>query len=115
MILLYGIPNCDTMKKARSWLEGQGRAYQFHDYKKLGISEPVLREWMVQVGWEVLVNRQGTTWKKLNAAAQASVCDADSAIPLLIASPSLIKRPVLQADGRLIVGFKPEQYAAFFS
>lgn len=115
MIYLYGIPNCDTMKKARSWLDEHGRAYHFHDYKKLGISEPILRGWIAQVGWEALLNRQGTTWKKLDPAVQAGVHDADSAIPLLMASPSLIKRPVLLMGERLLVGYKPEQYAAFFA
>ncbi|WP_374353112.1 ArsC family reductase [Chitinimonas sp.] len=112
---LYGIPNCDTVKKARTWLDEHELTYAFHDYKKLGIDAATLQGWVDQLGWEVLVNRQGTTWRKLDSARQASIVDAASAIALMIEMPSLIKRPVLVVPGRpLQVGFKPERYAEHF-
>ncbi|PHV10301.1 ArsC family reductase [Chitinimonas sp. BJB300] len=109
---LYGIPNCDTVKKARAWLNEHGKSHEFHDFKKHGVSAELLGQWVAQLGWEVLVNKQGTTWRKLDSASQAAVVDAASAISLMQAHPSLIKRPVLNHDGQLLVGFKPEIYAA---
>jgi arsenate reductase len=107
---LYGIKNCDTMKKAWTWLDRAGVAYDFHDYKKAGIDRATLEGWVRQLGWEVLLNRSGTTFKKLPEAYKQGI-DAEKAIGLMLAQPSMIKRPVLAADGRLIVGFKPETYA----
>lgn len=110
-LTLYGIPNCDTMKKARVWLEGQGLAYHFHDYKKAGIDAATLRDWASQVGWEKLLNRAGTTFKKLPDADKAEI-DEGKAIALMLAQPSMIKRPVLTGAGAPLVGFKPELYEA---
>ncbi len=110
---LYGIPNCDTMKKARVWLDQHGVEYRFHNYKAEGIDEDTLRRWGDQVGWEKLLNRAGTTFRKLDEADRQDI-DADKAIRLMQAQPSLIKRPVLDRDGTLTVGFKPEIYAEIF-
>ncbi len=110
---LYGIRNCDTMKKAWTWLDQKGVAYDFHDYKKAGIDRARLESWAKQVGWEVLLNRAGTTFKKLPDADKQGI-DQAKAIALMLAQPSMIKRPVLEADGGLLVGFKPEVYAAKF-
>ena len=112
-VAIYGIKNCDTMKKARAWLDAHGVAHRFHDYKVAGIDAAVLRAWVGQVGWEVLMNRAGTTFRKLPQDARAEL-DADRAIALMLAQPSMIKRPVLEGAGRLLVGFKPEAYAARF-
>ncbi len=109
-ITLYGIPNCDTVKKARAWLDAAGVAYAFHDYKKAGIDAATLRGWAGEVGWEVLLNRAGTTFKKLPDADKAGL-DADKAIALMVAQPSMIKRPVVTGVGALLVGFKPDQWA----
>ncbi|WP_294242768.1 ArsC family reductase [uncultured Sphingomonas sp.] len=112
-ITLYGIPNCDTMKKARVWLDQQGVEYRFHNYKADGIDEATLRRWVDQVGWEKLLNRAGTTFRKLDEADRQDI-DANKAIRLMQSQPSLIKRPVLDRDGALTVGFKPETYAEIF-
>ena len=109
-VTLYGIRNCDTMKKARAWLDGHGVAYAFHDYKTAGVGRGVLQAWSKAVGWEVLLNRAGTTFRKLPDADKAGLTEA-RAIALMIAQPSMIKRPVLEMGGRLIVGFRPETYA----
>jgi len=108
---LYGIRNCDTMKKAWTWLDQKGVAYDFHDYKKAGIDRARLEGWAKQVGWEVLLNRAGTTFKKLPDADKQGI-DLAKAVALMLAQPSMIKRPVLETDGGLLVGFKPEVYAA---
>jgi arsenate reductase len=108
---LYGIKNCDTMKKAWTWLDQHGVAYDFHDYKKAGIDRRTLEGWVRQLGWEVLLNRAGTTFKKLPEADRQGL-DAAKAVELMLANPSMIKRPVLVQDGQLVVGFKPETYAA---
>lgn len=106
MLIVYGIPNCDTVKKARTWLDAQGQVFVFHDYKKQGVPADRLDAWMAAVGWEVLVNRQGTTWRKLDEATQAAVVDATSAAQLMLANASVIKRPVVVwADGTVTVGF----------
>lgn len=109
-ITLHGIPNCDTMKKARVWLDTQGIAYAFHDYKKVGVTADKLDAWADLVGWEVLLNRAGTTFRKLPDADKAGI-DRDKAIALMVEQPSLIKRPVLEHPGGVLVGFKPELYA----
>lgn len=108
-ITIYGIKACDTMKKARAWLDGRGLAYAFHDYKALGIDRPRLEQWIGKVGWEVLLNRSGTTFRALPDAAKLGL-DAEKAIGLMVAQPSMIKRPVLDLGERLLVGFKPEIY-----
>ncbi len=108
-ITLYGIKNCDTVKKARAWLAANRVEYEFHDYKIAGIERKRLQRWCNELGWETLLNRAGTTFRKLPDAARVWVTAA-SAIDLMIAQPSMIKRPVLDDDGRLSVGFKPEHY-----
>jgi len=111
-ITVFGIPNCDTVKKARIWLQDQGLAHHFHDFKKDGVPPDALVRWMQALGWEVLLNRKGTTWRKLDAALQASVTDAASASALMLAQASVIKRPVVQwPDGGISVGFTPERFA----
>jgi arsenate reductase len=111
-ITIYGIKNCDTMKKARAWLDQHGATYDFHDYKAAGIERERLERWSKTVGWEVLLNRAGTTFRKL-PDKDKQVNDADKAIALMLAQPSLIKRPVLDlGGGKLVVGFKPELYSA---
>jgi len=109
MTTIYGIKNCDTMKKARAWLDKKGVAYDFHDYKTAGIDRGRLEGWAKKVGWEVLLNRAGTTFRKLPDKDREGLTEA-RAIALMIAQPSMIKRPVLEAGGKLLVGFKPEQY-----
>lgn len=107
---LYGIKACDTMKKARSWLDAKGVAYEFHDYKVAGISEAKLKGWAKQVGWDVLLNRAGTTFRKLPDADRENLTEA-KAIKLMVAQPSMIKRPVLESGSKILVGFRPEIYA----
>jgi arsenate reductase len=109
-ITIYGIKTCDTMKKARAWLDAHKIAYDFHDYKTAGLERAVLEGWAKKVGWEVLLNRQGTTFKKLPEASRSGL-DETKAIALMLAQPSMIKRPVLDVGGKLTVGFKPEIYA----
>ena len=108
---IHGIKACDTMKKARDWLDGHGVAYGFHDYKTAGIDRATLEGWAGKVGWEVLLNRAGTTFRKLPDAEKTGI-DQAKAIDLMLAQPSMIKRPVLEVGGELLVGFKPEAYAA---
>ncbi len=112
-VTIYGIRNCDTMKKARAWLDARGIACDFHDYKVAGIDRATLQGWAKQVGWESLLNRAGTTFRGLPEADKADLSEA-KAIALMLAQPAMIKRPVLDRGGRLLVGFKPEQYAAAF-
>ncbi|QQS13001.1 MAG: ArsC family reductase [Rhodospirillales bacterium] len=104
---IHGIKNCDTMKKARAWLDARGVAYAFHDYKAAGIDRATLARWVRAVGWETLLNRAGTTFRKLPDSDKAGLTEA-RAIALMLAQPSMIKRPVLVAGGRVLVGFKPE-------
>src|SRR5471030_3070614 len=112
MTKIYGIKNCDTMKKARGWLDKKGVAYDFHDYKTAGIDRARLEGWVGKVGWEVLLNRAGTTFRKLPDADKEGLTEK-KAIALMLAQPSMIKRPVLDlGHGRLLVGFAPEQYQA---
>jgi arsenate reductase len=108
-ITMYGIRNCDTIKKARSWLEGRGIAYGFHDYKVSGIDEASLRAWVAEHGWETILNRAGTTFRALGDADKTNI-DADKAVALMLANPSMIKRPVLDLGDRRLVGFKPALY-----
>ncbi|MFN7127569.1 MAG: ArsC family reductase [Brevundimonas sp.] len=113
-VVLYGIPNCDTVKKARVWLERQGVDYVFHDYKKAGADPRALGQWIDEHGWETVLNRAGTTFKKLPDADKTGL-DRDKAVALMLAQPSMIKRPVLDLGDRRLVGFKPEVYAQAFS
>ncbi len=112
-ITLYGIKNCDTMKKACAWLDGHRIAYAFHDYKAQGIDKASLERWAKEVGWETLLNRAGTTFRKLPDKDKDGVTEK-KALALMLAQPSMIKRPVLDAGGKLTVGFKPETYAKLF-
>ena len=108
-VTIYGIKNCDTMKKARTWLEAHGVAYGFHDYKAAGIDRARLEAWVGELGWEMLLNRSGTTFRALPEAGKQGL-DAGRAIALMLAQPSMIKRPVLDLGDRRLVGFKPEIY-----
>jgi arsenate reductase len=109
---LYGIPNCDTVKKARTWLADQGHDFDFHDFKKQGLARETVAGWLEQLDWEVLVNRKGTTWRNLPEERRAQVVDKASALDLMLESPSVIKRPVLDNGGRFSVGFSSDQYRA---
>ena len=113
MTTIYGIKNCDTMKKARTWLEAHKIKAGFHDYKASGIDKPTLEGWAKKVGWEILLNRAGTTFKKLPDADKEGLTEK-KAIALMLAQPSMIKRPVLDAKGKLTVDFKPEEYKKLF-
>ncbi len=108
-ITIYGIKNCDTMKKARAWLDKAGVDYAFHDYKAEGIDKASLEAWSAKVGWDVLLNKSGTTFRKLSDADKATVNER-KAIALMIDQPAMIKRPVLDVGGKLLVGFKPAEY-----
>jgi arsenate reductase len=114
MTKIYGIKNCDTMKKARTWLDGHKIPYVFHDYKAAGIDKSTLEGWAKKVGWEILLNRAGTTFKKLPDADKENLTEK-KAVALMLAQPSMIKRPVLEAKGKLTVGFKPEEYKKLFA
>jgi len=111
MITLYGIPNCDTVKKSRAWLAERGQAAAFHDFKKHGVPPEALARWMQAAGWDKLLNRRGTTWRQLDAATQAGVVDAASAGALMQAHPSLIKRPVVDWGESITVGFDANDWA----
>ena len=111
MITLYGIPNCDTVKKARTWLDAQGIAYAFHDYKKLGADAGKLTAWVDVAGWEKVLNRAGTTFRKLPEADREDL-DAAKAVAVMVANPSCIKRPVVEHPGGVLVGFKEAEWAA---
>jgi arsenate reductase len=110
-VTIYGIKACDTMKKARDWLDGHGIDYAFHDYKAKGIARDLLEAWVGRLGWETLLNRAGTTFRKLPDADKTGL-DAAKAVELMLAKPSMIKRPVLDVGGALIVGLKPDEYEA---
>jgi len=112
-VILYGIKNCDTMKKARAWLDARGVAYVFHDYKAAGIAQAKLETWAKDAGWETLLNRAGTTFRKLSDKDREGLSEK-KAIALMIAQPSMIKRPVLETGTALLVGFKPDVYAKTF-
>lgn len=113
-LTLYGIRNCDTVKKARAWLESHGIDYAFHDYKAAGVDRALLERWSGEVGWEALLNRSGTTWRKLDPSQTADL-DAARAISLMVAHPSAIRRPIVAGGSRLLVGFRPEAYEAELS
>lgn len=111
-IHLYGIPNCDTVKKARVWLEGEGKAYTFHDYKKEGAEPERIANWIAAAGLDLVVNRKGTTFRALSEDDKARAADAAQASALLAANPSVIKRPIVEHPGGLLVGFRPDEWAA---
>ncbi|WP_404368161.1 arsenate reductase [Sphingomonas sp. MMS24-J45] len=113
-VTLYGIPNCDTVKKARTWFAAQGIDYAFHDYKKAGVDEAALRRWVDRRGWEVVLNRAGTTFRTLPDADKADL-NAEKAIAIMLANPSTIKRPVVESGDVLLAGFKPDTYLAAFN
>lgn len=113
-VLLYGIPNCDTVKKARTWLESNGVDYTFHDFKKQGVDEKMLRAWLKHVPLATLLNKKGTTYRALSDADKARADSEAGALALMQASPSLIKRPVLDRDGKVSVGFSADTYASLF-
>ena len=113
-VTVFGIPNCSTVKKARTWLTDQGIDYLFHDFKKQGVPADLLPGWIAAVGWEKLVNRKGTTWRKLDEATREAVVDAVSASTVMIEHPSVVKRPVVMwGDGRVTVGFDESQWSGF--
>ncbi len=112
-ITLYGIPNCDTVKKARVWLEQRGIAFAFHDFKKSGVTRALVNQWVDEQGWEVVLNRAGTTFRSLPDERKTGL-DAIKAIELMLEQPSMIKRPVLDSGDCRVVGFKPETYAGLF-
>ena len=115
-ITVYGIPNCDTVKKARTWLSDQGYDYDFHDFKKQGLPEKALSLWLKEAGWEKVLNRKGTSWRKLTPQEQVSITNSDTARPFLMANPSLVKRPVIEwqaANGvEITIGFQPDEWLA---
>ncbi len=112
MITVYGIPNCESVKKARLWLAEHGIDYQFHDFRKQGVPVELLPAWLLAVGWQTLVNRKGTTWRKLDEATRLAVVDDASASTLMLAQPSVVKRPVVcWASGKVSVGFDAAQFA----
>ena len=111
---LFGIPNCDTMKKARRWLEANGVLYSFHDYKKAGVPEDELKLWVKTVGWEILLNRRGTTWRKLDDNIKDNIDEA-SAIQIMLDNPAIIKRPVLNSNNLITVGFSEKEYIEIFA
>ena len=111
---LYGIPNCSTVKKARAWLADHAHEVAFHDFKKQGVDAVWLRDVIRQTGWQALVNMRGTTWRQLTDAEKAAVADEAGALALMLAKPSVIKRPVLERDGKYHLGFAEEQYQSIF-
>lgn len=113
-ITMYGIPNCDTIKKAKKWLEAEGVEYHFHDYRKQGIDKAMVETFCQQLGWENVVNKRGTTFRQLSQEQKDNL-DQNSAIELLVEQPAMIKRPILVANGTYHLGFKADQYAAIFS
>lgn len=108
-MIVYGIPNCDTIKKARKWLQGHDLDYQFHDFRKDGLDSALLHKWVDKVGWETLLNRRGTTWRKLPEATRSTI-DVKTAIKIMLEQPAIIKRPVLVTSKRILVGFNEDEY-----
>ena len=112
-VILYGISNCDTIKKAKAWLNNRGIEYRFHDYRKQGLDAGLLKLWVQELGWETLINRRGTTWRQLSPEIRDSL-DADSAINIMLDNPTIIKRPLLIKDNKSFPGFSDEQYSSLF-
>lgn len=113
-MIVYGIPNCNTVKKALDWLKAHQIEFTFHDYKKKGISKEKLQEWESQVGWEALINKRGTTWKQLPPEVQAEVKNKEAAFELIIQKPSVTKRPLIESNNQIILGFDEQDYSGFF-
>ena len=113
-ITLYGIPNCDTVKKARTWMAAHGHGFDFHDFKKQGLERATAAAWLEQLDWELLVNRKGTTWRNLPDERKAAITDKAAALELVLETPSVIKRPLLDCGGKFSVGFSESQYADTF-
>jgi len=113
-ITLYGIPNCDQVKKARDWLGAHAIEYSFHDFKKAGVERALIQSWLKDIPWETLLNRKGTTWRKLPDERKAQITDAEQAIALMLEAPSIIKRPVLSAGGKSHAGFSGQTYQEIF-
>lgn len=113
-ITLYGIPNCDQVKKARTWLDAHGHSYMFHDFKKAGITPALIEDWLQHLDWEVLLNRKGNTWRALPDARKTCILDRHSAAALMLESPSIVKRPVLDTGGGIHVGFSDNTYQQIF-
>jgi len=109
-VIMYSIPNCDTTKKAMNWLNKNNIAFSFHDYKLQGISKEKLKEWCDKRGWETIFNKRSTTWRELPGATQQKVTNQEEAIKIMLASNSIIKRPVIEHNGKIIVGFNEEEY-----
>ena len=114
MTTIYGIKNCDTMKKAFRWLDEHNVAYKFHDYRKDGLDKALIESWVAQLGWEQVVNKRGTTWRQLDKDVQETM-NSETVINVLMEKPAMIKRPLLDHDGNLTLGFKAEQYSAIFN
>jgi Spx/MgsR family transcriptional regulator len=115
-MIMYGIKNCDTVKKARAWLDEHNIEYEFHDYKTAGVDEKQLRLWLKQIDWTQLVNRSGMTWRKLSDEQKAKIVDADSAVELMMTQTSVIKRPLVEVDGKVkSLGFSEEEYSRLFT
>ena len=112
--VMYGIPNCDTIKKARNWLKTQDVEYRFHDYKKQGVNEQQLREWLSHFGWEQLINKRGTTWRKLDDTTKDNM-DNEAALTVMLNNPSIIKRPILLANNKALIGFDADSYQQVFN
>ena len=113
--IIYGIPNCDTVKKARTWLADHQQAFDFHDFKKQGLTRDIVADWLQHLARDVLVNRKGTTWRALSDERKASIVDDEAAIALMLENPSVIKRPVLDKNGTFAVGFSDAQYQQIFN
>ncbi|MFL0805897.1 MAG: ArsC family reductase [Oceanobacter sp.] len=114
MTTLYGIPNCDTMKKARKWLDEAGVEYQFHNYKKDGLDPTLAEQWLSELGWEALINKRGTTWRALTDEQKTNM-DNQNALAVMLDNPSIIKRPLLDTGSTKTLGFKAEQYESLFT
>ncbi|MEZ8635039.1 ArsC family reductase [Vibrio cyclitrophicus] len=113
-ITMFGIPNCDTIKKAKKWLEAEGIEFEFHDYRKQGITEELVTSFCSELGWELVLNKRGTTYRQLSQEQKEALTE-DKAVSLLVEQPAMIKRPILKVDGKLHIGFKADQYAAIFA
>lgn len=110
-VRIYGIPNCEQVKKTKAWFSGQGVAFEFHDFKKHGLDEQLLQRWLQHLPWDALVNRKGTTWRQLSQEQRDTIVDQRAAVALMLTKPSIIKRPVVELGDRIIVGFHPELFA----
>ncbi|AJQ94669.1 Spx/MgsR family RNA polymerase-binding regulatory protein [Gynuella sunshinyii] len=114
MTIMYGIPNCDTIKKAKEWMQGNNQTFEFHNFKKDGISKEKIRQWLTQISWQELINRKGTTWRKLDQDLRDNMTE-QLAIDTILANPSIIKRPVLETGQKVYLGFSPDMYSQLFT